>query len=187
MALYIPHSIFHLVRLLYVRPKTFGPYYVFHLSLHLSTSRNYNKPGAVQKLFYCAVLENNLVKYDVITPQVQLLCYRQKKTLHFWQETYYLRMSFEDKNEWSYTCTPPICLHGVDRDKITFVLFPSTKRKHKKITFCEPFLCFLRQKRTKALIYINTVLLTLLHYFMFQPSRGHPEGALVRFLSKVSK
>ena len=28
MTLYIPHSIFHLVRLLYVRPETFGPYYV---------------------------------------------------------------------------------------------------------------------------------------------------------------
>ena len=28
MALYIPHSIFNLVRLLYVRPETFGPYYV---------------------------------------------------------------------------------------------------------------------------------------------------------------
>ena len=28
MALYIPHNIFHLARLLYVRPETFGPYYV---------------------------------------------------------------------------------------------------------------------------------------------------------------
>ena len=28
MALYIPHSIFHLARRLYVRPETFGPYYV---------------------------------------------------------------------------------------------------------------------------------------------------------------
>ena len=28
MALYIPHSIFHLARLLNVRPETFGPYYV---------------------------------------------------------------------------------------------------------------------------------------------------------------
>ena len=28
MALYIPHSIFHLVRLLYVRQETFGTYYV---------------------------------------------------------------------------------------------------------------------------------------------------------------
>ena len=28
MALYIPHSIFHLARLLYVRPETFGPNYV---------------------------------------------------------------------------------------------------------------------------------------------------------------
>ena len=29
MALYIPHSIFHLARLLYVRPETFGPYVTF--------------------------------------------------------------------------------------------------------------------------------------------------------------
>ena len=28
MALYIPHIIFHLARLLYVRPETFGPYYI---------------------------------------------------------------------------------------------------------------------------------------------------------------
>ena len=28
MALYIRHSILHLARLLYVRPETFGPYYV---------------------------------------------------------------------------------------------------------------------------------------------------------------
>jgi hypothetical protein len=31
MALYIPHSILHLARLLYVRPETFGPYCVQHL------------------------------------------------------------------------------------------------------------------------------------------------------------
>ena len=31
MALYIPHSISHLARLLYVRPETFGPYYVVHI------------------------------------------------------------------------------------------------------------------------------------------------------------
>ena len=31
MALYIPQSIFHLARLLYVRPETFGPYYVYTL------------------------------------------------------------------------------------------------------------------------------------------------------------
>ena len=29
MALYIPHSIFHFARLLYVRPETFGPYYAY--------------------------------------------------------------------------------------------------------------------------------------------------------------
>ena len=31
MALYIPQSIFHLARLLYVRPETFGPRYVHKL------------------------------------------------------------------------------------------------------------------------------------------------------------
>ena len=36
MALYIPHSIIHLARLLYVRPETFGPYYV-HKVLDVST------------------------------------------------------------------------------------------------------------------------------------------------------
>ena len=36
MALYIPHSIFHLARLLYVRPETFGPYYVLFISLIVS-------------------------------------------------------------------------------------------------------------------------------------------------------
>ena len=34
MALYIPHSIFHLARLLYVRPETFGPYYVQQDYIH---------------------------------------------------------------------------------------------------------------------------------------------------------
>ena len=33
MALYIPHSIFHLAWLLYVRPETFGPYYINGLEL----------------------------------------------------------------------------------------------------------------------------------------------------------
>ena len=32
MALYTPHSIFHLARLLYVRPETFGPYYVSYMA-----------------------------------------------------------------------------------------------------------------------------------------------------------
>jgi hypothetical protein len=32
MALYIPHSIFHLARLLYVRPENFGPHYVKAIS-----------------------------------------------------------------------------------------------------------------------------------------------------------
>ena len=34
MALYIPHSIFHLAWLLYVRPETFGPYYLGYTTAH---------------------------------------------------------------------------------------------------------------------------------------------------------
>ena len=34
----------------------------------------------------------------------------------------------------------------------------------------------LRKNPTNALIYINTTLFTLLHCYMFQLSRGHPQG-----------
>ena len=37
MALYIPHSIFHLAQLLYVRPETFGPYYACPKNLKKQT------------------------------------------------------------------------------------------------------------------------------------------------------
>ena len=42
MALYIPHCIFLLARLLYVKPETFGPYYVVHSPLsHTSLTFEY--------------------------------------------------------------------------------------------------------------------------------------------------
>jgi hypothetical protein len=31
------------------------------------------------------------------------------------------RSSAEVKNEWSYTSTPPVCLHGVDRDNFNLI------------------------------------------------------------------
>jgi hypothetical protein len=43
--------------------------------------------------------------------------------------------SVEVKNEWSYTSTPPICLHGGDRDK-----FATTSQKT---------LCFLKRSVVK--------------------------------------
>ena len=44
MALYTPHSIFHLARLLYVRPETFGPYYVYAaVAMTVDTSLQTNK------------------------------------------------------------------------------------------------------------------------------------------------
>jgi hypothetical protein len=35
----------------------------------------------------------------------------------------YLPSSAEDKNEWSYTFIPPVCLLWIDRDNFTFTLF----------------------------------------------------------------
>ena len=47
MALYIRHSIFHLARLLYVRPENFGPYYVFNFSLGLFVGIHVTTPHIV--------------------------------------------------------------------------------------------------------------------------------------------
>ena len=47
MALYIPHSIFYLARILYVRPETFGPYYV---SFHVPAGKRV-LPPMVRKLY----------------------------------------------------------------------------------------------------------------------------------------
>jgi hypothetical protein len=48
------------------------------------------------------------------------------------------------------------------------------------------YVSILRKNQTKALIYVNTTLLALLHCYMFQPSRGHPQGGLIDFVSKVN-
>jgi hypothetical protein len=36
------------------------------------------------------------------------------------------------KNEWSYTFTSPVCLHGMDRENFTFILFTSLRFMIKK-------------------------------------------------------
>ena len=41
MALYIPHSIFHLAWLFYVRPETFGPHYVIHVARLIAVDSGY--------------------------------------------------------------------------------------------------------------------------------------------------
>ena len=46
MELYIPHSIFHLARLLYVRPENFWTHYVYDIKQQTvfdTASRNYSK------------------------------------------------------------------------------------------------------------------------------------------------
>jgi hypothetical protein len=52
MALYIPRSIFHLARLLYVRPETFGPYHVPDLIMIFNKKYSYNSlsdDGGIEK------------------------------------------------------------------------------------------------------------------------------------------
>ena len=51
MALCIPHSVFHLARLLYVRPENFGPYYG-SLALLNTTCKNLKK---LRTTFFCVI------------------------------------------------------------------------------------------------------------------------------------
>ena len=51
MALYIPHSIFHLARLLYVRPETFGPYCVQHTAYkNIAPDDGLSSPKHVERI-----------------------------------------------------------------------------------------------------------------------------------------
>jgi hypothetical protein len=45
----------------------------------------------------------------------------------------------------------------------------------------------LRKNPTKVLMYVYTTLFALLHSYMFRPSRGHPQGVLIYFMSQVNK
>ena len=60
MALYIPHSIFRLARLLYVRPETFGPYYVL-IDIAVYHKRVYSSLTSlwVTHISKCCVLSQN--------------------------------------------------------------------------------------------------------------------------------
>lgn len=45
----------------------------------------------------------------------------------------------------------------------------------------------LRKNPTNVLIYVNTTSYTLPHFCMFQPSRGHHQGVLTHFVTRVNK
>jgi len=45
----------------------------------------------------------------------------------------------------------------------------------------------IRKNLTNALIYVNTTFFTVKHSYMFQLSRGHPQGVLTQFMSQVNK
>ena len=66
MALYIPHSIFHLARLLYVRPETFGPYYVCMYVCKYVTVHLRNKLHQLQ--WFLTQLKSKLRKLFVWPP-----------------------------------------------------------------------------------------------------------------------
>jgi hypothetical protein len=46
--------------------------------------------------------------------------------------------SADIKNEWSYTSTPPLCVHGMDKDNCTVLPFPSSW----VVSFCFKLICF---------------------------------------------
>jgi hypothetical protein len=45
----------------------------------------------------------------------------------------------------------------------------------------------LRKNPTNALTHVNATLFTLLHCYVFETSRGHPQGVLIHFVSMVNK
>ena len=72
MALYIPHSIFHLARLLYVRPETFGPYYVI-----LRINSDFFPPNYINSLVFFMNVPNVLkveaeYLYSIVNMNVHL-------------------------------------------------------------------------------------------------------------------
>ena len=81
MALYIPHSIFHLARLLYVRPETFGPYYV-HLKLPNDFRQNF-----VQPEFAVNVKTTSLLLISISSAIVALCTARFKVQILYWLST----------------------------------------------------------------------------------------------------
>ena len=68
MALYIPHSIFHLARRLYVSPETFGPYYV--CCVIENTSRSVTLRNMLTSLRF---FDENLALNSKILKNMQLL------------------------------------------------------------------------------------------------------------------
>ena len=67
MALYIPHSIFHLGRLLYVRPETFGPYCVVIRNL-IYMNRELNLDIDKKKFQELECQAEDFMKGDLIEP-----------------------------------------------------------------------------------------------------------------------
>ena len=52
MALYIPHSIFRLARLLYVRSEIFGPYYVHEIMINTESCVGVMNPLLLQNFLF---------------------------------------------------------------------------------------------------------------------------------------
>jgi hypothetical protein len=73
MALYIPHSIFHLARLLYVRPERFGPYYVH---IYRLISDETHKANTFNN---CGIVINNI---NVILHITKLIILITNKNIH---------------------------------------------------------------------------------------------------------
>jgi len=75
---------------------------------------------------------------------------------------------------------------------------PQLRRQHKQsnelrkqYNFSGSYLCtdvtVLLKNPTNTIIHINNTLFTMVHPYMFQTLRGHPQGVLINFASRVNK
>ena len=78
---------------------------------------SFRKWNCISLMIYCCVLTVYNALYKCVNTQRDGFCQRPKLKL-LTPPT-----STECKNEWSYTSAPSICLHEMERDKLSFTFF----------------------------------------------------------------
>jgi len=69
--------------------------------------------------------------------------------------------------------------------QIIRIFLKTEKNAKKNVNYSDD--AILSKNPTNALIYVNTILVTLLNSYKFQPSRRHPQGVLIHCVNWVNK
>ena len=130
MALYIPHSIFHLARLLYVRSETFGPHYVYSRCWIILRLRNVSHQSCRENQNTRFVLNNFLFRKIVMFIRYKTYC-----LLTPWSRV------FLDETMWTNITVGPDTPHMTKRPiHFAFRIIKARIRKHTHtlifITYC---------------------------------------------------